>query len=379
MGRWDQHYLGRESFPEALSALEVQRFFTPTPEEKQITLQRRSTTNRIAFALQIGFLKMTGRSLNSVELVPPDILSHLGRVIECEPPRIASIRAFYRRRRTLFEHQAATRTLLRRSEVSEHGLRGLTAFLRREAVGIYNSIDLAAKARVWLIEHGYLLPTEREIRRQTIRALRHQEQVVLEAVRAVTDEALRGAWPRRLLEPTPDNEQTRLEWLWTPPTSKSASELNDHLAKVKFLRELGADRLKIEDLPLAGLEHFHRRVTSRKPAALLTIREPRRTLELACFLRLQLMRLTDTALDLVDRRIATQWREAREQAEEDHGGRLQRFRTLLGQLTALAEDDALGIEALRGDCALWSRHSNRNWTIRRLWRPAGRCRNGHSY
>src|SRR5208282_5828059 len=60
-----------------------------------------------------------------------------------------------------------------------------------------------------------------------------------------------------------------------------------------------------------------------------------------------LMRLTDTALDLVDRRIATQWREAREQAEEDHSGRLQRFRTLLGNLTALAEDDALGIEALR--------------------------------
>ena len=328
-------------------ALEVQRFFTPTPEEKQIVLQRRSTTNRIAFALQIGFLKMTGRSLNSVELVPSEILSHLGRVIECEPPRIASIRAFYRRRRTLFEHQAAARALLRRSELSEHGSRGLTAFLRREAIGIYNGTDLATKARVWLINHGYLLPTEREIRRQTILALRHQENVLFETIVAATDEALREAWSSRLLEPAPDGEGTRLEWLWTPPTSKQASELDEHLAKVNFLRELGADRLKIEDLPLAGLEHFHRRVTSRKPAALPTIREPRRTLELACFLRLQLMRLTDTALDLVDRRIATQWREAREQAEESQRGRLQRFRTLLGDLSDLADDDALGAEALR--------------------------------
>ena len=347
MGRWDQHYLGRENFPEALLALEVQRFFTPTPEEKQVVLQRRSSTNRIAFALQIGFLKMTGRSLNSVELVPPDVLSHLGRVIECAPPRVASIRAFYRRRRTLFEHQAAARTLLRRSELSEHGSRGLTAFLRREAVGIYNSVDLTSKARIWLIDHGYLLPTERQIRRQTIRALRHQENVLFETICAATDEALREAWSRRLLEPAPDGGGTRLEWLWTPPTSKQASELDDHLAKMNFLRELGADRLTIEDLPLAGLEHFHRRVTSRKPATLLTIREPRRTLELACFLRLQLMRLTDMALDLVDRRIATQWREAREQAEENQRGRLQRFRTLLGDLTALAENDALGAEALR--------------------------------
>jgi hypothetical protein len=65
LARWDQHYFGREGFPEALSALEVQRFFTPTPDEMRVVLQRRSTTNRIAFALQIGFLKMTGRSLNS--------------------------------------------------------------------------------------------------------------------------------------------------------------------------------------------------------------------------------------------------------------------------------------------------------------------------
>jgi hypothetical protein len=118
--------------------------------------------------LQIGFLKMTGRSLNSVELVPPDVLLHLGRVIECEPPRIASIRAFYRRRRTLFEHQAAARALLRRSEVSEHGLRGLTAFLRREA----------------------------------IRALRHQENVVFEAVCAARD---RGYLPDRTRGPPSDD------------------------------------------------------------------------------------------------------------------------------------------------------------------------------
>jgi len=173
LARWEQRYLGHEGFPPALSALEIQRFFTPTPEERQIILQRRSATNRIAFALQIGFLKMTGCSLNSVELVPAAVLAHLGQVVGCAPPHIASIRAFYRRRRTLFEHQAAARTLLRRRDVPEHGLRGLTGYLRREAIGLYNGADLAAKARVWLIDHDYLLLTERELRRQAIRALRY--------------------------------------------------------------------------------------------------------------------------------------------------------------------------------------------------------------
>jgi hypothetical protein len=42
---------------------------------------------------------MTGGTLNSVELIPPAILDHLGRQLDCVPPRIASLRAFYRRRR----------------------------------------------------------------------------------------------------------------------------------------------------------------------------------------------------------------------------------------------------------------------------------------
>jgi TnpA family transposase len=347
LGRWEQRFLGQEGFPPTLSALEIERFFTPTPAEKQVVLRRRTATNRFAFALQIGFLKMTGRLLNSVELVPPAVLAHLGQAIGCAPPRIASIRAFYRRRRTLFEHQKAARALLRRCEAPEHGLRGLTGFLRREAVGLYNGADLAAKARVWLVDHGYLLPTERELRRQAIRAMRYQQTVLFDAVCAATDNALRESWPKRLLEPAAEGMGTRLEWLWKPPTSKQATEVNEHLAKVSFLRELGAGRLAIEDLPLEGLEHFHRRVVSRKPATLLAIREPRRSLELACFLRLQLMRLTDMALDLVDRRIATQWREARKRAEEGQRGRLQRFRGLLDDLTTLASEETLSAEAMR--------------------------------
>lgn len=347
MGRWEQRYFGHDGFPQGLSPLEVQRFFTPTPQQQQIIQQRRTATNRIAFALQIGFLKMTGRVLNSVELVPPAVLAHLGQVVGCEPPRIASIRAFYRRRRTLFDHQTAARRLLGRSEVSEHGLRGLTAFLRREAIGLYNGVELAAKARVWLIDRGYVLPGERDIRRRTIRALRHQERVLFDVICAATDKALRQEWPKRLLEPAPEGEGTRLQWLQTPPANKPASELGEHLAKLSFLRELGADRLGMESLPLVGLQHFHRHVAVRKPTTLATIREPRRTLELACFLRLQLMRLTDTTLDLIDRQIAAQWRQARERAAEGQRGRLQRFRALLGDLAGLAGEAALSAEALR--------------------------------
>jgi TnpA family transposase len=133
MGGWDQRYLGFGAFPETLSPLEIEHFFTASAGEAAAISGRRTPVNRMAFALQIGFLKMTGRTLNSVEIVPPAVLEHLGRQIGAPPPRVASIRAFYRRRRTLFDHQESARQALERGPLNDHAERGLTAYLRREA------------------------------------------------------------------------------------------------------------------------------------------------------------------------------------------------------------------------------------------------------
>jgi len=154
--RWKHRYLGEERFPETLSALEIEHFFTLDEQELARVRERRGSLNRMALALQVGFLKMTGNTLNSVERIPADILDHLGRQLDCVPPRIASIRAFYaRRRRTLFEHHASALRLLGRSEPTPHAERGLVAYLRRKAAAVFDQPDLMASARSWLIEHHY--------------------------------------------------------------------------------------------------------------------------------------------------------------------------------------------------------------------------------
>jgi hypothetical protein len=170
MNRWERRYLGEERFPKTLSTLEIEHFFTLDEHELASVRERRGPLNRLALALQIGLLKMTGRTLNSVELVPPEILDHLGRQLDCVPPQIASIRAFYRRRhRTLFEHHASALRLLGRSEITPHAERGLVAYLRREATAVFDHAELIARARSWLVEHHYLLLRERDIRRLVIR------------------------------------------------------------------------------------------------------------------------------------------------------------------------------------------------------------------
>lgn len=347
MGRWDQQYLGYRTFPEALTSLEIERFFTPTPEELKVISQRRTAPNRIAFALQVGFLKMTGRLLNSVEIVPASIFEAIGDRIGCAAPRVASIRALYRRRRTLFDHQAGARVLLGRGDFSERAERALTTYLRREAIGVYNIQDLAQQARVWLIEHNYILPGDSVVRRLTVRALRFQEKALLQSIAGATEKTLRTNWSSEFLAPAPQGDCTILEWLQAAPINKSFKCLDDQLAKLDFLRGQGAESLGLDIIPLIGLEHFSRQLTMRKPAAMSSIREPRRTLELACFIRLQLMHLTDTALILVDHLIAAQWREAKEAAIDHQRGRLSRFRRLLGDLAALTEDQSLDGDGVR--------------------------------
>jgi TnpA family transposase len=75
--------------------------------------------------------------------------------------------------------------------------------------------------------------------------------------------------------------------------------------------------------------------------------DPYRTIEIACFLRLEMLRLTDASLTLLDHRIAAMWRGARERAEDAREGRLRRFRELLGDLAGLAGNKALSAAELR--------------------------------
>lgn len=118
------------------------------------------------------------------------------------------------------------------------------------------------------------------------------------------------------------------------PSSKATKGLEEQSEKVSSLRELGAARLVLPNLPLAGLQqHLFRRMTLRKPAALARIKDPHRTIEIACFLRLTMLRITDASLMLLDHRIAALWRDARERAEDVRESRLRRFRKLLGDLS----------------------------------------------
>src|SRR3546814_9086253 len=110
--------------------------------------------NRFGLAIQIGFLRLAGRPLNPMRLIPPTVLACVAEQTGVAAPMIATLRAIYRRRRrTLFEHQQAAVQALgfRRSPPAAE--RALTAHLCKGAGPVMARGERVTQARARWEEH----------------------------------------------------------------------------------------------------------------------------------------------------------------------------------------------------------------------------------
>src|SRR5208337_4930017 len=125
MENWQSIFLGLKQLPRELTAFEIEAFFTFSAAEHAVIEARRRPELQLGLALQIGFLRMSGRLLDSVRIVPPVLWRHLGAQLSIAPPELASLRALYRRAQTLREHHQIAREALGFRWVTEHERREL--------------------------------------------------------------------------------------------------------------------------------------------------------------------------------------------------------------------------------------------------------------
>src|SRR5271155_3127968 len=153
MNDWQSTYLGRGALPRDLSGFEIETFFTYSESERRvIDDERRSPALKLALALQMGFLRMTGRLLEALRLVPPALWRHLGAQFEIDAPDLASLRTLYRRRRTLFEQQGLACWVLGFRGGTEPQRRALTGAINAELSGPSDGQRLLQFARRWLYD-----------------------------------------------------------------------------------------------------------------------------------------------------------------------------------------------------------------------------------
>jgi len=89
MDHWQLAYLGMRQIPRELSEFELATFFTFSSKERALIDARRSHLYRLACAVHIGFVRLTGRTLDAYKQVPKFLWAYVGAQIGVTPPEWA--------------------------------------------------------------------------------------------------------------------------------------------------------------------------------------------------------------------------------------------------------------------------------------------------
>ncbi|MDM0071484.1 Tn3 family transposase [Variovorax sp. J31P207] len=343
MQGWQSSYLGLRDMPGELSEFELQTFFSFSRTELDLIARRRSDSLKLGLALHIGFARMTGRPLNSVRIVPPALLRHLGRELDIAAPDLVSLRALYARGRTLFDHQHQACECLGFKWMTEHQRRALVRVLRDEVAHCSDRERLLVLSRQWLYDHRLLIVHDRVIRAMVAAALVELEASTGEAIMTTVPAENRKRWTSALNTPRPDGEHCQ-SWLWSTPARHSTRQITEVLERIAFLTDLGVDR-HLGDLNDVLVRRYARRMAGRPPSVSARIKEPARTLELSCFLRYCLLTATDQIIFMFQRRVADLWHHCADGVASVDWAR--QYQELLQELSELADHDAVPDTELR--------------------------------
>ena len=317
---WHVPFLGWRRLPVDLSEFEIAHFFTLKPVDIHAVRSRYKEDLRLGAALQLGFLTMCGRPLDSLQRIPVDLLRHLGAQLDIAAPDIATIRAIYRRRRaTLFEHQTwaiAYLDMRRLQPRDQNPLMGpLTDIVRAGVFGDH----LRSATRRLLYEHRIIIPGQRRLGDLIRNATTKVELEALQSIEREIPAQTRDRWVQALRDTVGDCSLTLMEYLQEPPGKFSPATIERQFNKVQRLRDLGVSKYLIASLTPSQLQAYAQRMRRRRPSRTVQLREPRRTLELVSFLQYALCEHTDLLIRLIDRRVSQLWRRASEEARRRRG------------------------------------------------------------
>ena len=209
MQHWQLPFLGLSEIPADLTEFEIRYFFTFTAMEQDAIFSRYGDHHRLAVALQIGKIKMTGRPLDAFDSLPTAVLKHLSTELNIASPELTSLRTLYGRHRTLYDHQAWAIQFLDFHPFTEHRQRMLGLRMQSEAHQTFTIHRLVEFAKRWLYDRQIIIPVDRLLRDLARTAYAHNEQALLDAVRRQIPEQVLKSWDEALL-------RRKSSWWMTP-------------------------------------------------------------------------------------------------------------------------------------------------------------------
>ena len=131
--RWQEQFLGLAEIPRGLTDLEIGYFFRFSAAEREAIASRRGDYHQLAAALQLAFIRMTGRTLDALDRIPLRVLIYLTDTLQLPTVELATLRALYARQWTRFDHQRWAMDVLGFKPFTKGRQRVLVRSVRREA------------------------------------------------------------------------------------------------------------------------------------------------------------------------------------------------------------------------------------------------------
>lgn len=338
MQRWRWPFLGIDEIPAWLTGFEAEQFFRLAPAELAVVRTRHGTDHQVGLALQIGFLRMSGRVLNSTTALPAAALRLIGEQLGIRVPRLTSLRALYGRKPTLHEHQNLAKQALGFRALGEHAKRMLIAHLRAMRGATIDPAELATRARVWLYEHRYLIPGERAVLGLARAVLDDSEMKLLRDIERAVPSTTRKRWFEALAARRPEAPQINgAQWLKGSVRARRGQSLTEAFHKIQHLLALHVDRVAVPEIPLALAKAYAGRLARTKLVRFARLRPATRTIAIVYFMKISLWRAADDAIEAWLMRVSELRREAYAEALRTAEAQWQaRFQALVEEIEALA-------------------------------------------
>ena len=354
MQRLQEKFLGRSELPPELTDYEVVDFFTLSDaDKKSLNLHfppdaRSPSDRRILAALQLGFLKFTGNKLDSYSVIPRKLLEHLKLQLELDQvPAIASLarlnaRAETRRRALIWAMDRAA--FKAPTPKTDRQLADHLAEVARTATSVD---ELLLASRSWMFRNRLLMRAERALLDKCRRAFKDSEESLYKEICAAIPAATRTQWFKQVMELHEDKTRTVLEWLQEPPRKRTRKTMDDHFAKIDYLREMGVDKVSLGSITVERQRQYARQLQHRKPSRLMRLDEQSRTLELVCFLVYALMQASDIGIQFHAKGTSSMVGQARQDAIKLEAVHLTAFQHAAADIHVLIQNHNLDAAALR--------------------------------
>lgn len=346
MEHWQVPYLGMRQIPNELNEFELVTFFTFSSKERSLIDARRNELYRLAVGLHIGFVRMTGRTLDAYKQIPKTLWSHLGAQLGINPPEVGTLRSLYQTRpRTLVDHQMIGYQALGFGLMTEHQRRYVVRWLKETLPGRPDLSTQLGDLKRWLYEHQILIVHDRELKRLITGAIKTHEANLEETLLRALGEQTLNEWSRELGSHNGDQDNLQ-HWLWSVPLRNSTVQMGELCDKIDRLYGLKVQSNWPAEIKETVVRHYARRCADRPASISRRAKTQSRRLETACFMRYALCTATDHLLAMLRRWLQKVVNDAAKQIEAGRPDMDKKMREFAEAVRALADNKALSHEEL---------------------------------